>query len=191
MNEQIPELSVVLPCRNEEEALENCIHQITNVLEVNGVRAEIIVSDSSSDRSAEIARRHGIILVKHDKEGYGMAYLEGFKAACGKYIFCADPDGSYDFVEIPRFLEYLREGYDFVIGNRFKGRIAPNEGGYKETVIDGVTGRLIDDINPDKLVQAVKEIGKDPQRYKDACLKQAMKFDTTLFIAMIKEMIGA
>ncbi len=69
--------------------------------------------------------------------------------------------------------------------------IAPNEGGYKETVIDGVTGRLIDDINPDKLVQAVQEIGKDLQRYKDACLKQAAKFDTTLFIAMIKEMIGA
>ena len=65
--------------------------------------------------------------------------------------------------------------------------IALNEGGYKETVIDGVTGRLIDDINPGKLIQAVKEIGKDSGRYKDACLKQAAKFDTKVFIAKIKE----
>ena len=67
--------------------------------------------------------------------------------------------------------------------------IAPNEGGYKETVIDGVTGELIDDINPDKLVQAIKEIGKDPAKYKEACLKQAAKFDTKVFIAKIKDQI--
>jgi len=67
--------------------------------------------------------------------------------------------------------------------------IAPNEGGYKETVIDGVTGRLIDNINPDKLIDAIKEIGKNPKRYKNACLKQAKKFDTKIFIKKIKEQI--
>jgi len=67
--------------------------------------------------------------------------------------------------------------------------IAPNEGGYKETIIDGVTGKLIDDISVDKLVKAIKEIGKNPKKYKDACLKQAKKFDTKVFIKKIKEEI--
>jgi glycosyltransferase involved in cell wall biosynthesis len=62
-------------------------------------------------------------VVKHDKKGYGIAYLEGFKTVKGKYVFCADADGTYDFNEIPRFLHYLRQGYDFVIGNRFKGKM--------------------------------------------------------------------
>jgi len=68
--------------------------------------------------------------------------------------------------------------------------IAPNEGGYKETVIDGETGVLIDYINVDKLVSAVKEVGKNPESYKVACLKQAKKFDTKVFIEKIKEQIG-
>ena len=67
--------------------------------------------------------------------------------------------------------------------------IAPNEGGYKETIVDGVTGKLIDDINPEKLIQAINEIAKDPARYKDACLKRAAQFDTKVFIEKIKEQI--
>ncbi|MFC1686024.1 glycosyltransferase [Nanoarchaeota archaeon] len=68
--------------------------------------------------------------------------------------------------------------------------IAPNEGGYKETILDGKTGRLIDEISADKLVVAVKEIGKNPKKYKLACLKQAKKFDTKVFIKKIKGVIG-
>ena len=71
--------------------------------------------------------------------------------------------------------------------------IASNEGGYKETVLDGVTGKLIDDINEDKLVEAIKEIGeeldKNPEKYKNACIEQAKKFDTKIFIKKIKEQI--
>jgi glycosyltransferase involved in cell wall biosynthesis len=68
--------------------------------------------------------------------------------------------------------------------------IAPNEGGYKETVIDGVTGKLIDNIDVNKLADAIKELGKSPWKYKSACLKQARKFDTKIFIKKIKEVIG-
>jgi len=68
--------------------------------------------------------------------------------------------------------------------------IAPNEGGYKETIVDGVTGRLIDDINADKLAVAVKAMAKDTQKYKDACIEQAAKFDTEIFIKKIREQIG-
>ncbi|MFQ5646726.1 MAG: glycosyltransferase family 2 protein [bacterium] len=119
-----PEISVILPCRNEEEALGGCISAIKDVLKKHRITGEIIVSDSSTDRSPDIARELGVILVKHDREGYGIAYLEAFKAATGRYVFCADPDGTYDFREIPDFINCLREGYDFVIGNRFKGKIA-------------------------------------------------------------------
>ncbi len=65
--------------------------------------------------------------------------------------------------------------------------IAPNEGGYKETIINGITGRLIDDINEEKLIKAIKEIGKNPEKYKHTCLKQAKKFDTKIFIKKIKK----
>lgn len=67
--------------------------------------------------------------------------------------------------------------------------IACNDGGYKETIIDGVTGKLINDIDEEKLIQAINEIGKNPERYKDACIKQAKKFDTKIFIEKIKEQI--
>ena len=68
--------------------------------------------------------------------------------------------------------------------------IAPNEGGYKETILDGITGKLIEDINVDKLVNAIKEVGKNPKKYKKACLKQAKKFDTKVFITKMKEQMG-
>lgn len=119
-----PELSVVLPCRNEEKALSDSIQTIRKTLLKHNINAEIIVSDSSTDRSPVIAIELGAILVKHDKKGYGRAYLEGFKVAKGKYLFCADPDGTYNFEEIPRFIKYLRKNYDFVIGNRLEGKIA-------------------------------------------------------------------
>jgi glycosyltransferase involved in cell wall biosynthesis len=118
-----PDVSIILPCRNEEKALETVINQIKKVINTHNLNAEIIVSDSSSDRSPEIAKKLGVKLVKHDKVGYGIAYLEGFKAAKGKYIVVGDADGTYDFRNIPNFLKFLKQGNDFVIGNRFKGRI--------------------------------------------------------------------
>jgi glycosyltransferase involved in cell wall biosynthesis len=120
---KMPELSIVLPCRNEEKSLDYCLKQIKEVINKNKINAEIVVSDSSVDKSPDSAKKHQAHLVKHDKEGYGIACLEGFRAAKGKYIFFADCDSTYDFKEIPKFLKYLKEGYDLVIGNRFKGRI--------------------------------------------------------------------
>jgi len=117
------ELSIILPCRNEEKALSGCLKQIKQVIKKNKINAEIIVSDSSIDKSPKIAKKYKTFLIKHDKEGYGNAYLEAFKQARGKYIFMADADGTYDFKEIPNFLKFLREGYDLVLGNRFAGKM--------------------------------------------------------------------
>jgi len=118
------ELSIVLPCRNEEKAIGFCIKQIQEVIDKNKLNAEIIVSDSSSDKSPEITKRLNAKLVKHNKKGYGIAYLEGFKEAKGKYIIIGDADGTYDFRNIPLILHYLKnKNYDMVIGNRFKGKM--------------------------------------------------------------------
>ncbi len=65
--------------------------------------------------------------------------------------------------------------------------IAPNSGGYKETIINGKTGVLMDNLSVEVLVKAVKEVGKNPEQYKDACIGQAKKFDTKIFIKKIKD----
>ncbi len=122
-NPKKPNISIILPCRNEEKSLDFCLKEIKKIVKDNKIRAEIIVSDSSSDNSPKIAKKHKVILLKHDQEGYGAAYLKAFKIAKGKYIFMADADCTYDFKEIPNFLDYFEKGYDFVIGNRFKGKI--------------------------------------------------------------------
>ena len=118
-----PKVSVILPCHNEEEALGSCLSNITKILKENKIFGEIIVSDSSQDTSPQIAEQFGVILIRHNKIGYGNACMEGFKVAKGEYIFLADPDGTYDFFELPKFIKYLDLGYDFVIGNRFIGSI--------------------------------------------------------------------
>ena len=122
----MPELTIILPCRNEEKALDSCLKEIKSTISRNNLDAEIIVSDSSIDSSPVIARRHKVKLIKHNKEGYGIAYLEAFKQSKGKYVFMADCDGTYDFKEIPKFLKFLRKGYDLVIGDRFKGKMDPD-----------------------------------------------------------------
>jgi len=118
-----PEISIILPCRNEEGALPFCLEKIKKVIKDNNLSAEIIVSDSSTDKSPKIAKEYGVILIKHDKEGYGRAYLEAFKIVKGKYLFLADADNTYDFYQIPEFITQLELGYDFVIGNRLSGKI--------------------------------------------------------------------
>lgn len=118
-----PKISIILPCRNEQEALPFCLQQIKKVILQHHLSAQIIVSDSSTDKSPQIAKRENVMLVKHDLEGYGRAYLEGFKHAKGQYIFMADADCSYDFNEIPRFARELENGYDLLIGNRLGGNI--------------------------------------------------------------------
>lgn len=123
MNQEI-EVSVVLPCLNEENALKTCIGKIKKVFEKEAIKGEIIVSDNgSTDRSVEIAEAEGANVVIETRKGYGAAYLRGLREAKGKYIIIADSDNTYDFYNIPHFLKKLENGYGFVLGSRFKGRI--------------------------------------------------------------------
>jgi glycosyltransferase involved in cell wall biosynthesis len=114
-----PMVSVVIPCLNEEGNIERCVRLAREVLEQNGIRGEVVVADNASeDRSAELAAAAGARVVHEPRRGYGSAYLAGFEAARGRYIVMADADLTYDFREIPRFVEQLEAGAQLVIGDR-------------------------------------------------------------------------
>ncbi len=121
-----PELSVVMPCLNEAETLEVCIAKARRALGELKIAGEIIVADNgSTDGSLAIAARMGARVVTVEARGYGNALMGGISAARGRFIIMGDADDSYDFGDLSPFVEKLRAGYDLVMGNRFKGRIAP------------------------------------------------------------------
>jgi len=118
------EISVVMPCLNEEETVGTCVRKAVAVLEREGIRGEVIVADNGSlDGSIELAQKEGARVVNVADKGYGNALKGGILAAHGEYVLMADSDDSYDFSHIPRFLEQLRAGADLVMGNRFRGGI--------------------------------------------------------------------
>jgi len=117
--EQPLTVSVVIPCLNEAETIEECITRARAGLDSANIAGEIVVADNGSDDgSAAIAEAAGARVIHEDRRGYGSAYLAGFDAARGRYVVMADADLTYDFAEIPRFIEPLEEGADFVIGDR-------------------------------------------------------------------------
>ena len=115
------QVSVVIPCLNEAETIEQCVSSAIEVLNESGIDGEVIVADNDSeDDSARLAARAGAIVIHEPERGYGSAYLAGFAAARGRYIVMADADLTYDFAEIPRFIGELDNGADMVIGNRMQ-----------------------------------------------------------------------
>ncbi|HJT26866.1 MAG TPA: glycosyltransferase family 2 protein [Pyrinomonadaceae bacterium] len=121
------ELSILMPCLNEAETLETCIKKAQKALEDLKVNGEVVIADNgSTDGSPEIAASLGARVIHVAEKGYGSALQGGIKAARGKFIIMGDADDSYDFTNLGPFLEKLRDGYDLVMGNRFKGGIAPN-----------------------------------------------------------------
>lgn len=125
MNEQY-ELTILMPCLNEAETLATCIKKAKAYLEESGVQGEIVVADNgSTDGSQGIAKAHGARVVDVPEKGYGAALIGGCNGARGKYVIMGDADDSYDFLHLGPFVEKLREGYDLVMGNRFKGGIEP------------------------------------------------------------------
>jgi len=115
-------VSIILPCRNEKEAIGECLLEIKRVIKENNLDAEIIVSDSSQDGSDKIAEELGAKVTKHDLEGYGLAITQGVKKASGEIIIYADADGTYNFGEIPIFLNELNSD-SIIIGSRLWGDI--------------------------------------------------------------------
>lgn len=113
------ELSVVMPCLNEAEALRACMTKAQQFLREHHVTGEILIADNgSTDGSQEIARELGARVIDVPVRGYGAALSAGIGAAQGTYILMGDADDSYDFSAALPFLEKLREGYDLVMGCR-------------------------------------------------------------------------
>jgi glycosyltransferase involved in cell wall biosynthesis len=125
----MPELSVVMPCLNEADTIATCIGKAKRAIAEHGIDAEIVIADNgSTDGSQEIARRLGARVVPVTERGYGAALMGGINAARGTYVMMGDADDSYDWLEIPRFLTKLREGFQMVQGCRLEsggGTIEP------------------------------------------------------------------
>ena len=123
------ELSIVMPCLNEADTLGVCIEKAQRSLHECKITGEIIVADNdSTDGSQAIAARMGARIVQVKAKGYGNALMGGIAAARGRYVIIGDADDSYDFLEIPKFVEKLRQGYDLVQGCRLPwggGRVMP------------------------------------------------------------------
>lgn len=118
------DVTVVLPCLNEAETIAACIQEIQRSLSAANLHGEIIVSDNGSvDGSASIAVALGAKVVQAYPAGYGVALAAGIAAATAENVVIGDADGSYDFGDIPKFLDTLDSGFDVVIGNRFRGGV--------------------------------------------------------------------
>ena len=119
-----PELSVVIPCLNEAQTIGICIRKALDSFERIGIAGEVVVADNgSTDGSQQIAEELGARVVPIERRGYGAALAGGIAAAHGRWVIMGDADDSYDFSKLELFVERLREGYDLVAGNRFKGGI--------------------------------------------------------------------
>ncbi len=123
------ELSVVMPCLNEADTLAECIQKAWRAMRENDIVGEVIVADNgSTDGSQGIAAALGARVVHVSERGYGNALMGGIAASQGRFVVMGDADDSYDFAELPKFVEKLREGYDLVQGCRLEsggGHVMP------------------------------------------------------------------
>jgi Glycosyl transferase family 2 len=119
-----PEVSVVIPCLDEESSVGAVVDEAWEGIGRSGRSGEVIVVDNdSTDRSAEIAAAHGARVVRESRRGYGSAYLAGLASARGEYVVMGDADGTYPLRELAPFIDALERGDDLVLGSRFAGTI--------------------------------------------------------------------
>lgn len=123
------EVTVVMPCLNEADTVSRCVTTAREALDQAGIGGEVVVADNgSADGSAKLAEQAGATVVPVAERGYGAALMGGIAVARGRFVVMGDADESYDFREVPRFVEKLREGHDLVQGCRLPsggGRVMP------------------------------------------------------------------
>ncbi len=118
------DLTLLIPCLNEEKTLGQVIQEAKQFLEENQIDGEVLIADNgSTDKSVKIADNLGARVVEVKKKGYGSALREGTKEAKGKFVIMGDADMSYDFYHLKEIYDKLTEGYELVIGNRLNKNI--------------------------------------------------------------------
>ncbi|MDX2218024.1 MAG: glycosyltransferase family 2 protein [Burkholderiales bacterium] len=119
-------VTALMPCLNEAETIATCVKKAKACIERMGVPGEVVVADNgSTDGSIELALRHGARVVHQPMKGYGAALMAGIEVARGEIIVMGDSDDSYDWTAFDPLVAKAQEGYDLVMGNRFKGEIKP------------------------------------------------------------------
>src|SRR5215471_1551558 len=118
-----PEVSIVIPALNEALTIGMFVDWCKEGLTHAGVRGEILIIDSSSDETAEIALSRGARVLKTPKRGLGRAYIDAIPYIRGKYTILGDADLTYDFRKLEPFVEQFRCGSEYIMGSRFKGFI--------------------------------------------------------------------
>ena len=119
LSSENPDLSVVIPCLNEEDTLGTCLSKLETVAKNENFKVEVIVSDNGSqDKSIRIASQFKARVVHVSRKGYGAALMGGIEQAKAPFVLMADADDSYDFLEVPKFFQKTKEGFDLVQGCR-------------------------------------------------------------------------
>jgi glycosyltransferase involved in cell wall biosynthesis len=120
------ELTILMPCLNEALTVNTCVQKARAYLQRSGIAGEILIADNgSTDGSQSLAETAGARVIEIRDKGYGAALIGGIEAAKGRFVIMADADDSYDFTQLDEFVAGLRDGFQLVIGNRFKGGIKP------------------------------------------------------------------
>jgi glycosyltransferase involved in cell wall biosynthesis len=120
-----PELSIVIPAADEEVTVGDFVEWCKQGLEEAGIVGEIVIVSSSADRTDEIALEHGARVLNTPRRGLGRAYIDAIPFIRGRYVLMGDADCTYDFRRLSPFVEKFREGYEYVMGSRWKGSIEP------------------------------------------------------------------
>jgi glycosyltransferase involved in cell wall biosynthesis len=120
-----PEVTILVPALDEELTIGPFIDWCHEGIRGAGTGVEIVIIDSSTDRTAEIAPANGARVLKTPRRGLGRAYIDAIPHVRGRFVIMGDADCTYDFRMIRLFVDAYRAGAEFVIGSRFKGTIAP------------------------------------------------------------------
>jgi glycosyltransferase involved in cell wall biosynthesis len=120
-----PQISIVIPALNEELTIGDFVEWCRQGLTSAGVRGEILIVDSSTDATSKIALARGARVLRTPKRGLGRAYIDALPFVRSPYILMGDCDCTYDFRELGPFMERFREGFEFVMGSRWRGYIEP------------------------------------------------------------------
>lgn len=180
------ELTILIPALNEEKTVGICIEKANEVLLENNINGEVLVADNcSTDKTVEITKNLGARVINVEEKGYGNALINGSIEAKGKYTIMGDADDSYNFLEIMPLLEQLRNGYDFVVGNRYRGKMEkgamPFSHKYIGTPIISGIGRLKYKINIGDFNCGLR--GYDTKKINDLnCKCGGMEYATEMII---------